>query len=232
MRCYSVSAMVRICQGVFEGKSSAKRHPPAASNRPRSPLQARLPAPPRRFLVRGPWSRSPWSVVNEAALGWLWGGLRVACGWLWGRIEVALGWLVGGFGVAIGWLSTGFGVALGWLWVALGGLTPPAADYRKRGHSRPDYSSAPENPRGGGLFNPLFSICYTRCLGHNLRASVPPSGKPFAKYGKRPACQHSLMFSNSPSRTSRTVVYRGSSAAPIGEGPLRLSGQTVARVFE
>jgi hypothetical protein len=39
-----------------------------------------------------------------------------------------------------------------WLWAALGGLIPPAADDRKRGHSWRGSSSARRNPRGGWLF--------------------------------------------------------------------------------
>jgi hypothetical protein len=61
-------------------------------------------------------------------------------GRLWGRNRLPINTLWGGFGVA-----------LMWLWVALGGLTAPAPNHRKRGHSSRDFLCARENPREGGF---------------------------------------------------------------------------------
>jgi hypothetical protein len=51
------------------------------------------------------------------ALGWLYGGLRVACRWLVGRNPLPSSWLEGGSGVALGWLypalALGFSILRG-----------------------------------------------------------------------------------------------------------------------
>src|ERR1035441_9980011 len=103
-------------------------------------------------------------------------------------------------------------MALRWLWVALGGLTSPAADDRKRGHSWRDFLSARKNPRGSGLCRPPSS---NRYAGWPQRAARGRYQNQCEQVGKRKAgnarARDSItLFLSLPFRLSLLFVRRAS----------------------
>src|ERR1039458_6704270 len=108
---------------------------PSRSN----PGRAAVETPPGRRKpggsTRGAQEQHKRNTREHVPIPWLALGLYLACAWLWVPLLGISAFII---------LPSAFAPV--WLWAALGGVRPPAADHRKRGHSWRDFLCAHKSP--------------------------------------------------------------------------------------